>query len=268
MNEQPRFYVHPASLERLRYPYLMFNMAEKRRLGKERWFKENWFKHAIIDSGVETFFFKRRMKDYPKYFLEQYKWKALLATRKFGREKVWVTIPDYPDDYEQRLTWEKGKDNVDKTLENIERFSSTDEVEWIYPVQSRYLDRERFIESCKLVKRYNPKIIGIGTVCKTRNVKFIHFCIKKAREIFGKNIWTHAFGPTLRSLPYIRYYIDSFDSSAQFYINGRMVKNREEREKAFLNWFQKMQKILNEPLLEHYFYGKHPRRVSGSWMEK
>jgi len=250
--EKPRFYVHPASLQRLRYPYLIFNMAEERRLGRERWFRENWFRHAILDCGVETFFFVRRMRDYPRHFLELYKYRALLATNKFGRERVWVTIPDYPDDYEQRLTWEKGKDNVDKTLENIERFSSVDGVEWIYPVQSRYLDRARFVESCRLVKEYNPRIIGIGTVCKTRDVKFIHFCVRKAREIFGRHVWIHAFGPTLRALPYIHCYLDSFDSSAQFYLGGRMVRNRVEREKAFLAWLAKVKAIVDRPVLDHW----------------
>lgn len=252
MNFKPRFYVHPASLQRLRYPYLMFNMGEKRRIGKESWFYHDWFKHAIIDSGVETFFFVKRLRDYPKDFLEMYKWKAIYTSRIFGRNRVWFTIPDYPDDYEHKLTWEKGKDNVDKTIDNIKRFHKIREVEWIYPVQARYLDRDSFLDSCERVKSFDPKIIGIGTVCKTRNVKFIHYCVKKAREIFGKDVWIHAFGPTLKSLPKIYHYIDSFDSSAQFWINGRMVKNKDERIIAFNEWLRKIKEIIKQPSLTDF----------------
>jgi hypothetical protein len=125
----------------------MFNMAEKRRLGKERWFRENWFQHAILDAGVETFFFVQKLKDYPKHFLEMYRWRAIIATNHYGCEKVWVTIPDYPDDYEQQLTWEKGKDNVAKTFDNIERFSKIPNIKWIYPVQAQYRNRRSFREA-------------------------------------------------------------------------------------------------------------------------
>jgi len=253
MRDKPILYVHPASLQRIRYPYLMFNMAEKRRLGHERWFRENWFKHAIIDAGVETFFFVRKLKDYPKYFLDMYKWRAILATNHFGKNRVWVTIPDYPDDYEQELTWENGKDNVEKTFENIERFRNVDQVEWVYPLQANYRSRKSFREACKRLKdEVNPKIVGIGTVCKTKDIKFIVYCLREARNVFGKDVWIHAFGPTLFALPKIWFYLDSFDSSAQFRINGRMVKSAEERIHAFKTWIRKVEKIVEKPTLDNF----------------
>jgi len=255
MGEQkrPRLYVHPASLQRIKYPYLMFNMAEERRLGKERWFRENWFEHAILDAGVETFFFVRRLKDYPKEFLEMYRYKAIIATRHYGKNKIWVTIPDYPDDYQQELTWENGKTNVEKTFDNIEAFKNIDEVEWIYPLQANYLNRKSFREACKRLKdEVNPKIVGIGTVCKTRDIPFITYCIKEARLILGENTWLHAFGPTLSALPKIWFYLDSFDSSAQFHINGHMVKCVEERIEAFQIWTKRVEAIMGKTLLSDF----------------
>lgn len=241
----PRLYVHPASLQRLRYPFLMFNMAEKRRLGKERWFKENWFNHAIIDAGVETFFFIRKLKNYPEDFLKMYYYRAQLTTNHFGKERIWVTIPDYPDDYEQELTWENGKTNIEKTFDNIQRFHNYQEVEWIYPLQANYLNRKSFREACKKLKdEFNPKIVGIGTVCKTKNIPFITYCVREARLILGKEVWLHAFGPTLLALPKIWFYLDSFDSSAQFYINNHLVSSVEERIEAFQIWYDKVKLII------------------------
>jgi len=241
----PRLYVHPASLQRLKYPFLMFNMAENRRLGRERWFRENWFEHAILDAGVETFFFVRKLKDYPKEFLKMYQYRAQVATNHYGKDKVWVTIPDYPDDYQHGLTWENSKTNVEKTFENIERFKQFTEIEWIYPIQCNYLNRKSFREACKkLREEVNPKIVGIGTVCKTKNIQFITFCIKEARLIFGQDTWIHAFGPTLLALPKIWFFLNSFDSSAQFYINGHLVSSVEERIEAFQIWYEKVELII------------------------
>ena len=195
-----RFYtLPPRSIE---YPFLLVNIRNWKELRKRR------FKHAILDSGVEIFKSNPNLKDYPKSVLWRYSQKAEIVSRLYPG-KVWVTIPDYPDD----LNPGQFGDNIEKTLRNIEEFISIDGVEWLPVIQSRYLDIFSFYESCQklrdLIGDY-PRI-AIGTVCKTRKLSFIEKCCSIARKFFP-NSWIHAFGLTLRALPKVKDYIDSFDS--------------------------------------------------------
>lgn len=56
------------------------------------------FEHAILDCGVEIFNYNPKLKDYPWWFLERWKHMAKQLTEILGN-KIWITIPDYPDDY-------------------------------------------------------------------------------------------------------------------------------------------------------------------------
>jgi len=200
-----RFYTLPP--RHIEWPYLLVNM----RIWKELWRRK--FKHAILDSGVEVFKHNPHLKDYPKSFLFRYAQRAEIVSRRF-EGKVWVTIPDYPDD----LNPGQFGDNVEKTLQNVEEFISIDGVDWLPVIQARYLDVFSFYESChrlrKLVGDY-PRV-AIGTVCKTRRHKFIVECCKVARKFFPKS-WIHAFGLTLDVLPKVAGLIDSFDSLACYF---------------------------------------------------
>ncbi len=194
-----RFYsLPPRSLE---YPFLLVNMRNRNQL------KGRKFQHAIVDSGVEIFKSNPRLRDYPKSFLWRYTQQAEILSHKYPG--VWITIPDYPDDFNPG----QFGDNIEKTLKNIEEFISIDGVEWLPVIQSQYLNVLRFYESCHRLKKLlgNYPRIAIGTVCKTRKLNFIVECCKIARKFFPKS-WIHAFGATLTAIPKIVNYIDSFDS--------------------------------------------------------
>jgi len=189
------------------YPWLFVNMRKYKLL-----FHYD-FEHAIVDSGVEYFFDKLRAKDYPKSYLVWYKHKARELSQIFGEDRIAVVIPDYPDDYEKGLTYEGGLDNVDKTIRNIEEFISVDGVTWVPVIQSRLNDSRSFWESAVRVRELvgDYPIVAVGTVCKSRNLSWIRWCLMNARRRFPYS-WIHAFGLTLSALRVVRRFINSFDS--------------------------------------------------------
>jgi len=251
-----RLYINPDGLKPP-YPYIMPNMLS--RFPWLRWLKRGWCKHVIIDAGVELLFFVRKYKDYPSWYWRKFRKEVAKARR---QENVWVVIPDYPDDYYPGLTHECGLDNVDKTFRNIERWIHVDGVNWLPVIQSKFLDRESFIESCKRMRKYKPERVAIGTVCKTRNLSFIRFCLKTARAYFP-NAWIHAFGLTLKALPFARFYINSADSSSHIIWikyeqrdRGWSHLPRKERITRAANaWINRAKEIMSKPCLEQFSEG-------------
>lgn len=191
------------------HPFLMANPKTIKELEKRE------FEHAILDCGVEFFKVNPLVKEYPDYFLESWKLIARKYTDIFG-EKLWVTIPDYPDDYHPG----QFGDNTKKTLNNIEEFISLDGVNWVATIQAKYQNNLQFYDAIHqfkdLVGQY-PRI-AIGTVCKSKNHNYMVQCLRGARTHF-KNSYIHAFGLTLSIIPKIinDNLIDSFDSMAWCY---------------------------------------------------
>jgi len=212
-----RFYTLPPRV--IKYPYLFTTMLRWREL------LDRDFEHAIVDAGVEYFFLVRKLRDYPRHYLIEYERRARLLGKLFG-DRVWVAIPDYPDDYQPGLTHENGMDNVDKTLRNVARFVQIDGVAWIPVIQSRYMNTFSFLESCERLREIvgdYPRV-GIGTVCKARKVSWIAYCLKTARAHFY-NSWIHAFGLTLTALRKLGGdTINSFDSMAWDWYRSWAVK--------------------------------------------
>jgi len=226
------FYTLPESFNK-NHGYFLVPFHLRNRLRKVR------FKHAIIDSGVEIF--AQGAKDYPKWFHREYQHVARDWTEIFGN-RIWFVIPDYPDDYRNNPI----ENNVEKTLENIRIYHEIKGVNWIYPLQSGYLDLDSFHYSCHEVAKFNPERVAIGTVCKCRNIEFIEKCCRMARQHFPK-AWIHAFGPTLKALPKILHYIDSWDSTAFFTSREpgkRMCKNQKERKEYYLAYMKRVKEFL------------------------
>jgi len=229
-----RFYSLPDSP----YPYLLVNRKNYRILFKRR------FKHAIIDSGVMDFVHED-VKEYPHGFLKEWKYKARLLTDVFG-DKVWCVIPDYPDDYNPG----QFGNNVKKTLQNIEEFIAVDGVNWLPVIQSRYLDRLSFLESAYLTREVigdYPRV-AIGTVCKCKKLEFIEYCCKVARKYFP-DAWIHAFGLTLKALPKVCNFIDSFDSMAWTFPREPGLpscKSMKERREYFKLYIERIRDLSEE----------------------
>lgn len=226
----PRFYTLPVDVD---YPYILVNIFNYKKL------KQFNFKHAILDSGVNRIFYKWRMREYPKHILKGIVYTAKQLSQIYDG-RIWVTIPDYPDDYYPSLI----DGNVEKTLRNIEEFICIDGVEWLPVIQSRNLDVLSFHESCgkarEILKGY-PRI-AIGTVCKTRRLDFITYCCITARKYFP-NSWIHAFGLTLNALPRVKDVIDSWDSLAWTYprrSGEASCRNKRERIEYFNNYIKRI----------------------------
>lgn len=230
-----RFYTVPYIDD---YPYILVPFTQIHLL------KKRDFKHAIIDAGVEIF--AHGAKEYPKNFFNRYEFKTKQLTEIYG-ERLWCVIPDYPDDYRNNPI----PDNVHRTLVNIERFHKVQGVNWIYPLQSDYLDLNSFHYCCHKVMKYQPERVAIGTVCKTHNHKFIVKACELARKHFP-DAHIHAFGPTLSVLPQIIHFIDSWDSTAwEFNCRINMFKQRKkktksERLKAFNQYLNRINQIIED----------------------
>jgi len=244
--------------EGIYYPYLLANYRNVEKLIARK------FELMLVDSGVFYWFFKRRMEDYPAWYLDEAMRIAFKLSRIYG-DKVWFTIPDYPSDY-YPTDWRR---NVERTFANIERFRRMEGVEWVYVIQGPYPfnpdDRisclEAFEDSCKRMKKYAPKRLGIGTICKGNDLKFIVECCKIAREYFPDE-WIHAFGPSLKSIPLIRPYINSFDSMAYIFYApwqnskwrnpkvGERLPSSSEKRARFHAWMKSLKKKLSQKTLE------------------
>lgn len=218
----------------VKYPYAFTH------INNYRWFLKNShrFEHGLLDCGVEIFWHQH---EYPDGFMKVYKNKAKVLTEIF-RDRMWITIPDYCDDYKHV------PNNVEKTLRNVKDFIS-DDVNWLPVVQSRYMDRFGYFESLEKTKEIigddYPRV-AIGTVCKTRNLRFIIDCCKATRNVFRKS-WIHAFGLTLHALPKVKEYINSFDSSAYTFprhSGEHSCKNMRERIQYFNAFHQRVNEIL------------------------
>ena len=228
-----RFYTLPEGTRKAfgNYPYIMVPFHKWRRL-----LTFHQFKHAIMDCGIDIF---AKETDYPKGFYKEYIQVARYLTKIF-ESRIWCVIPDFCDD----INPGKIKNNVQRTLENIEKFHTINGVHWIYPLQARYLDLESFRYSCKETRKFNPSRVSIGTVCKTRNIEFIRKCCAMARRYFS-NAWIHAFGPTLTALKSITNVVDSFDTSA-WYTSGERGKRMCINQAQRIEYFQKYLKKVNE----------------------
>jgi len=187
------------------------------------------YKHAILDPGVGLLFHHRKLKEYPKHFIENYANLAVGLT-KLLKDRIWISIPDYPDDYLNNPL----EDNVERTLENMKAVMKYP-ANWLPIIQSDYLSVDSFRECAKVVREETDvDRVAIGTVCKTRNLKFIVSCCRIARRVFPDR-HIHAFGLTLNALPKVRHLIDSFDSLAWTFPrrSGHSYKTKAEQRRYF-----------------------------------
>jgi len=209
-----------------------------------RSFKELYkrsFLHAICDSGVHYFYANPSSRDYPNGYFERYCDLARGLVRSFG-DKIWVTIPDYPDDYHPG----QFGDNVQKTLANVSRFLGIKGIPWMPTIQANFNDVSSFQYCCEqLIGIDSFERVAIGTVCKIRNLRFISKCCQMAREYFP-SAWIHAFGPSLNAIPHIRFYIDSFDSTAWTFPrkpNRSSCKTAIERRRYFKAYLSRLDQL-------------------------
>jgi hypothetical protein len=218
-------------------------------------------KNILLDSGISPIFERMKLKEYPQEYLENYHVYVQKIVRRIKQNnptcKVFAVIPDYPADLPDNPI----NDNVEKTIKNWIKFKDIPSKDfiWMPSLQAKKLDFESFkysIEKFKEIFGENYQIAGIGSVCKWKNVRVIEKYCKIARKKLT-NTWLHAFGPTIKALPYIWKYINSFDSiTINFcFVNSKGsedVWKKYMRKFDFLKYFGSLNKFLlnskkNEP---------------------
>jgi len=189
---------------RVRYPYVLTTMSKP---AHEIINKYHYAELILLDAGVELFFLRKKLRDYPAGYLEHYADKARLLSKTF--KNAWVTIPDYPDDYYPGYI----TDNVEKTIANIRRFITVPGVQWLPVIQSRFHDRFSFLSALAEVRSIigDYERVAIGTVCKSRDSGWIAYTAQATRNYFPHSK-IHAFGATLKALPKFHMYVYSADS--------------------------------------------------------
>ncbi len=266
-----RFYTLPP-LE-LSYPYILVNANKPepglRYLAKHRRVVEA----VIIDSGVEIFR-EKGVRDYPggyrgwieRRLLPLYKRvNSIVNGWRTGLEvEVYVTIPDYPDDYNPGSLWEsEQRTNIERTLDSIDyAINNYATIPWLIPVQGHYEEPESILESLEELEaigalhwaRRNTKYLAIANLCVSKKCNTIEKTVSLARLWLNQHGYTdlklHVFGPAVNCVKQIARYIYSWDSTAWTRPrapNGSSAWNGEERAYLFLTWIKKYADLIDMP---------------------
>ena len=172
-----------------------------------------------------------------------------------GAEEVWVTCPDYCDDYNPRSLWAtEDFTNIERTVENILYcVDNYPEVNWLIPIQGHNSSPNSIISSIALLQEFGITkkydYYGLANLCVERKKNILIETVRIASSLLkGKKL--HVFGPKLNALSYIKTHIYSFDSTAwtkptyfsvKYYLKPLKMKNRScwntlERKLYFISW--------------------------------
>ncbi len=252
-----RFYTLPPV--EIPYPYVLINANNPgnglRYIIRNRGFIES----VIIDSGVEIFR-NPAIKDYPSGHVEKLVnlYKRVKSIVSDG--EVYVTVPDYPDDYNPKSLWINGKTNIERTLDNIlYALNSYSEVKWLIPVQGHYRSPKSIIYALELYQRHDVPLndyIAIANLCVEDRVMIVNETVRLAWNWLWRNGYyntrIHVFGPDTRSIYEIGKYIYSYDSMAWTRPRGShgwSAKSASERAYLFITYLVKHSRIIDLPSL-------------------
>jgi len=221
-------------------------------------------KAVLIDSGIEIF--KHGYKEYPESAKVRLKKQIILyeRVRRYRIPQIWVTIPDYPDDYTPRQCWLSGEiTNIERTHWNIlKAIDDYSDIPWVIPVQGHFEEPRSILraidllEAAGILKKYN--VYGIANICTEEKVNLIFRTLQIAR-IALKDKWIHAFGIKLNSLRRVHSIINSFDSLAWTKPHSRTLKqehnhsakNMFERMLFFFSWYLQYLRITGQMRKEY-----------------
>ena len=165
-------------------------------------------------------------------------------------DDVWVTCPDYPDDYNPRALWLSSETtNIERTVENIARCIDTyPDVDWLIPIQGHYRKPRSILRSIKLLDE-------LGVLKRYEYVAVANLCTERRHDIMVKTVnlahlllpckRLHVFGLDLDVAMKLRGKIFSFDSMAWTFPRkpGRWsCKNQAERIQYFQEYIQKVRR--------------------------
>mgnify|MGYP000076502174 CR=1 FL=1 len=238
----PKFYTLPP----IPWPYVLVN-ANNPNLA---YIRKNWrqIDSVIIDSGVEIFK-DPRVKDYPEGWIGRLV-ELYNAIRPWVKE-VWVTVPDYPDDYHPKSLWLDGKTNIERTIDNvIKALDAYPKVNWLIPIQGHNRDPISLLKSIKYLRELGitetREYFAVANLCVESKTELIVKSVGLVRqELPNKKL--HVFGIKLNALKKISHLIDSFDSFAwtrPVKKPGHSAKTLEERRKYFYEWLDRLKEVI------------------------
>ena len=105
---------------------------------------------AIASSMVEMDIQQHQIR----YMLEGDLLQLYNKARSLGIPEVYVTIPDYPDDYHPGNLWEHEiRTNIERTLENIaDTLNDYPDVNWLIPIQGHNEEPESILYTMDCLK--------------------------------------------------------------------------------------------------------------------
>ena len=202
-------------------------------------------KSVIIDSGIEIFR-NPNVRDYPEGHIHR----LVLLYDRVRRlvPEVYVTCPDYCDDYNPGSLWVSDRvTNIERTLLNVEEcVSRYPNVNWLIPIQGHYRSPNSVIKCIKyydewgIVDKYD--YFAIANLCTERRHDVIIQTIKTVRfYLYDKKI--HVFGLDLDVALKVKDIIYSFDSMAWTFPRRRgksSCRNKKERIEYFKEFIARL----------------------------
>jgi len=261
----------------LPWPYILVN-SNNPSIGLRylRRHSEN-VRSVIIDVGI-SIFKDPNVREYPGGPAKKIKEQASLYRRIVSLlpgAEVYVTVPDYPDDYHPGQLWlSPGKTNIERTMDNIiYAVREYPDINWLIPVQGHNKDPRSVEYAITLLRVYEIteryKKFAIANLCVERIPQIIiETCARARRLLPGKSL--HVFGPRIPEVVHLvkNRIIDSFDSHAWTRPNGlaercylrplhkkrASAKTLLEREIFFLAWVITLNKYLPMDNVNVNFY--------------
>ena len=241
-----RFYTLPPYSEP--WPFIIFN-ANKPENGfryLKRWVKR--IQSVIIDSGIEIFR-NPDIKDYPRRHTHRLVrlWKrAKLLLPKSA--EVFVTCPDYCDDYNPRQLWiSQSITNIERTVQSVcSCLDAYPEVQWLIPIQGHNEKPDSIFRSISLYHQLgitsSHDFFAIANLCTSKRINTIIATCRAARLLLpDKRL--HAFGISLPAARKLKGILDSWDSLAYTFPrtpNNPSCKTAEQRKEYFKQFIQRI----------------------------
>ena len=107
----------------------------------------NIVSEVIIDSGIEIFR-DPNVKDYPRNWI----WRLIKIYRKVEKivssAEIWLTCPDYCDDYHPKSLWINNKiTNIERTVNNVKNFIFFPKFSFSFFSKSKLLQHPKLLAS-------------------------------------------------------------------------------------------------------------------------
>jgi hypothetical protein len=238
------------------YPYVLINVMHP------RFSPLKYAEEVIIDSGVEIFR-NRSVMDYPKDHVNKLLKVYAKAKQVVRSKNVWVTVPDYPDDYHPRSLWiNEQYTNIERTFENVLKYTEQyKSIPWLIPIQGWSKSPKSVLRAINLYKEHGVidrfNYFAVANLCVESDVKITYQTLKLVRNALpDKRI--HVFGLRFNALKKVYHLIDSFDSMAwtrpvdTTLKASYSCKNKEQRIKFFERWLEKYNAIINKTTLDNF----------------